>query len=70
MTPPEIRACRLGLELTQAEAASVVGVSRREWTHWEAGDRTMPRSAWLVLRALAEVRSFRSWVERQSADNR
>ena len=66
LTPPEIRARRLGLELTQADAASMVGVSRREWIYWEMGERAMPRSAWLVLCALGEVRGFRSWVERQA----
>lgn len=42
MSPPEkIKAARLRLGLTQAEAAAVCGVSPRAYWQWEAGKSTL-----------------------------
>lgn len=45
-TPSEILAARKAAGLTQTQAAKLVGVTLRAWQYWEAGERTMPTSAW------------------------
>ena len=45
-TPQEILAARKAAGLTQTRAAAMVGVKLRAWQYWEAGERTMPTSAW------------------------
>jgi DNA-binding transcriptional regulator YiaG len=35
-TPDEIRAARLSADLTQTEAAAVIGKPLRTWQNWEA----------------------------------
>lgn len=40
-----IAVARLRSGLTQAQAAAIVGVSRRTWQRWEAGDTRMPVAA-------------------------
>lgn len=47
MTPAELRDWRLAHGLTQAQAATWVGVSRRLWIRWEMGDRPVPK--WLRI---------------------
>lgn len=37
-----MRAKRQTLGLTQAECASLLGVDKRTWKRWEAGDRAIP----------------------------
>ena len=44
--PSEIMAARKAAGLTQTQAAGMVGVKLRAWQYWEAGERTMPTSAW------------------------
>ena len=39
--PEQIKAARLRLGLTQAEAAAVCGVSARAYWQWEAGKSTL-----------------------------
>lgn len=39
--PEQLKAARLRLGLTQAEAASVCGVSARAYWQWEAGKSTL-----------------------------
>ena len=41
----QIRSMRLGMDLTQTEAAAIVKVSPRTWAAWEGGSRPMPHSA-------------------------
>lgn len=49
-SPSEIRTYRLAAGLTQAQAAAVIGVDRRSWQRWEAGDRAMtPRDLELFV---------------------
>jgi len=43
-TPKEIKKVRLASGLTQEQAASSIGYSRRAWQEWESGRRTMRRS--------------------------
>lgn len=52
ITPDQIRSMRLGIDLTQTEAAAVAKVSPRTWAAWEGGSRPMPHSAldFFVLR--------------------
>ncbi len=45
ITPDQIRSMRLGMNLTQAEAAAIAKVSPRTWAAWEGGSRHMPYSA-------------------------
>lgn len=45
-SPADIRASRLSLGLTQAQAGGLVGVTDRAWRYWEAGRRTMPVGIW------------------------
>lgn len=45
-TPDQIRAVRLALGLTQAEAAHWVHVTARAWQWWESGERRMPVATW------------------------
>ena len=42
MTRGELRSWRLEHNITQAEAAAMVGRSRRGWQQWEAGERPLP----------------------------
>ncbi len=37
-TPKKVKALRQRLDLTQTEAAEKVGVTRRQWAAWEAGE--------------------------------
>lgn len=45
-SPADIRASRLSLGLTQAQAGELVGASARAWRAWEAGFRVMPGAKW------------------------
>ena len=45
-SPSTIRALRLSLGLTQAQAGEKVDVAARTWRAWEAGVRVMPGSKW------------------------
>ena len=45
-SPATIRSTRLSLGLTQAQAGSLVGGSRRTWQNWEAGLSKMPSAKW------------------------
>lgn len=45
-SPADIRASRLSLGLTQAQAGEKVGVAARTWRSWEAGARVMPGAKW------------------------
>lgn len=45
-SPADIRASRLSLGLTQAQAGELVGVTDRAWRYWERGERVMPRGMW------------------------
>lgn len=44
-----IRELRDTLDLTVEEAALRVGVTIRQWSHWEAGDRTPSGPAAMML---------------------
>lgn len=56
-TPPDVRKARIVAGHTQAQAAAVLGVTRRTWAHWEAGTSPM-RQAQLALYRLATVPAF------------
>ncbi len=40
-TPEAIKKARIAVELTQRQAADLIGYSRRSWQEWEAGRRNM-----------------------------
>jgi DNA-binding XRE family transcriptional regulator len=44
--PDQIRARRMRLNMTQAEAAGVLGLSQRTWQQYELGTRNMSPSNW------------------------
>lgn len=46
MNPREISCLRKSLNITQAEAAKVVHVSKRTWQQWELGQRKMHPAFW------------------------
>ncbi len=54
LTPGEIRKIRLDRELTQAQAAKMVGVLRESWAAWETGARKPSSSLTILIRLLAE----------------
>ena len=69
MTPPEVRAARQALGLTQGEAARLFGVEARTWRSWESvgsRPRAIPPPAVLLLRACGEVRGLVAWLEKIS----
>ncbi len=53
-TPQRIKALRLRLGLTQAQAAARVGVTRRAWAGWEGGEVTPTRPILILLNLLKD----------------
>lgn len=53
-TAKRIKALRKRLDLYQAQAAAKVGVSRRQWAAWEAGESSPSGSAAILLKLLSE----------------
>jgi DNA-binding XRE family transcriptional regulator len=58
LAPNTIRATREAARLSQAEAAALVGATRRTWQNWEApegsaNNRTMPAGTWAQFEPLA-----------------
>jgi len=53
-----IRAARAAAGLTLPQAARLIGVSPRTWSHWEAGKRLPPaeRDAITLERVIAKLR--------------
>ena len=45
-TPEQVRGARKLAGLTQAEAATLVHVTDRQWRNWEAGAGGMPLAKW------------------------
>jgi len=39
MSPQELKKTRVEAGLTQTQAAEMVGITLRNWQHWEAGTR-------------------------------
>ena len=54
MTPDECKAWRKGLKLTQAQAASALGLTVRGWQKREEGSSPINREAEYAMRYLAE----------------
>lgn len=63
MTPAEIRSWRLAHNLTQAQAAMLVGKPMQRWSEWETGARPMRESARLLIVALDRI----AWLESEVA---
>lgn len=55
-TPEALRAQRRRAELTQCQAAELLGVSRRSVAGWETGERDMPRPLWTLFLMLTTER--------------
>lgn len=53
-SPAAIRASRISLGLTQAQAGALVGVSDRAWRHWEAGRSKMRERLWEMFQEKAK----------------
>lgn len=49
-TTDDIRASRLALGMTQAQAAKIMLCGTRQWQAWEYGTRIMPTIKWLWWR--------------------
>jgi transcriptional regulator with XRE-family HTH domain len=56
-TKEEIRETRKEAELTQREAAKLVGVSRAQWEHYEAGRRNMRERTFVLFQERIEERA-------------
>ena len=67
VTPQQLRALRLRLELTQGAAARLVGVDGRAWRYWEAGARPVPVTIGRLLMVLEHFPKAREWLTRQTA---
>lgn len=52
--PAMIRAARGKAELTQTQAAEMVGASLRAWQEWEGGRRRMDYATWYLFKAKLE----------------
>lgn len=63
MTPNRIRSWRTRLDLTQADAASLIGVSSAGWRKWEAGVREMPTPIERLLRLVETLPGAREALE-------
>jgi putative transcriptional regulator len=64
--PDEIRAARLKAELTQEEAAALIGYTLRAWESWEGGQRGMRRALFELFRAKADARGANRLVDIQT----
>ncbi len=53
-TAKRVKALRERLDLTQAEAAALVGVTRRQWAAWEAGESKPSGPASKLLQLLSD----------------
>jgi len=54
-TPDQIRAARLSVGLTQAQAAKLIHASSyRTWQEWESGRRKMPQAKWEMWKMLTK----------------
>lgn len=54
MTPEELKAWRIKLNLTQAEAARALRVAASAYQHWEYGRRVMPGPAIALAEIIAQ----------------
>ncbi|MHA6609281.1 helix-turn-helix domain-containing protein [Photobacterium damselae] len=52
--PVDVKAVRNNVAMTQAEFASIFGISLRTLRHWERGDRTPRGPALVLLNVLAK----------------
>lgn len=57
-TKDEIRSARIGAELTQQQAAALLGVGRVTWTRYELGTRHMTETAWLYWLHVAGIQKL------------
>ena len=57
-TPSDLKAFRIGADLTQTEAGALVGAALRTWQSWEAGDRKMPAPKWELFCMKVIARNF------------
>lgn len=51
-TPERVKSLRDRLELTQEQAADLVGVTRRQWAAWEGGENSPGGPATILLNLL------------------
>ncbi len=54
LTPPDIKAIRTKIGMTQAEFAASFGISLGTLRHWERGDRTPHGPALVLLNVVAK----------------
>jgi len=63
MTPAALRQTLLDLEMSTADLAILLGVTRRSPQFWLAGGGPVPQAASLLLEALKEGLISFDWVE-------
>lgn len=60
LTSPEadsVKAARLKAGLTQADAASLIGLATRTWRYYETGERKMRPTDWTVWKDMIAERA-------------
>jgi DNA-binding transcriptional regulator YiaG len=67
MTPTQILRWRTRLGMTQADAASLIGVSGAGWRKWEAGTREIPTPVERLLRLVETLPGAREALERMES---
>ena len=55
MTPADFHATRQALGLTQAQLAEAIGISPRMLRYYESGDRKIPLTVALAVKAYAQL---------------
>ena len=65
--PAEIRAFRQSLDLTQAEFAGLLGMSRERWTEYESGTKRPRARTWALALLLVDRHPEQRIVRRPSA---
>ncbi len=63
-TPEQIKAVRLKAGLTQAQAAELIGYSKRAWQDWEQGRKPMRDAAMDLFLLKLAVRDAESQLPR------
>ena len=55
-TPQDLRNLRVGLQMSQAEFGTMLGVNSRHISGWETGERPIPSHVWKRARVFSSIR--------------
>lgn len=66
-SPEDIKAARLAADLTQLQAAKLVGAnSFQTWNYWEAGSRKIPADSWALFLLATKQHPFYRLVRKMA----